>query len=40
MVAKTKQKSLSLLLKNYGGFFIFICFFLDLLEWKNLNELE
>ena len=40
MVAKTKQKSLSLLLKNYGGFLIFICFFLDLLEWKNLNELE
>ena len=31
---------ISLLLKNYGGFFIYICFFLDLLEWKNLNELE
>ena len=37
MKAKTKQKSFSLLLKNYSGFFYF---FLDLLKWKNVNELE
>ena len=34
----TKQKSLSLPFKSYGGFFFF--FFLDLLEFKNLSELE
>ena len=40
MKAKTKQKSFSLLLKNYGGFLYLFVFFLDLLKWKNLNKLE
>ena len=32
MEAKTKQKSLSLLLKNYGGFLYLFVFFFNLLE--------
>ena len=34
------KKSLSLPFKSYCDFFLYIYIFFDLLEWKNLNELE
>ena len=40
MKARTKQKSLSLLLKSYGGFFMFFLLLLLFTSMKELNELE